>query len=346
MYIVYVNDKNGNPITQIFTARDFSGTSKLSDFGTAEFSLDPSDKENNFTTLREFNEVIITYKDWDTDEVEKFRGYLKTRRNTSKGTLVHCRTYEHLLERKKTNVDGNVTNQLKIIIQSLLDQVNGRYNSGITLDCNVTDTYNLKYTKWESILSILKRITSTYEFTMIGKVLVIAPSVWVDRSTWWDIVEYIRDINAPWYRTILDYEISRDADNIANAIQSKETFFVSNSDSINVYGRIEETITIWDGVDTDSQLVKRSEWLTKVSVTPTIWVYDNIWLWDIVKVKIDNGTEISRVTWVLKVYEKSRNSGSYEVSNIKLSSTKPFTLDILDVIRENLRRVERIELKT
>lgn len=241
------------------------------------------------------------------------------------------------------------TQALNTRLQAIMDEINGRYDTGITLSCSVTDSVQLAYNKGESVLSILKKLTAKYDFTIIDKVLYVGEFVGIDRTvSGANYFEFKRDYLEPNDRNVVDFAVIRNADERANAIQGKTAVFQEDAPSIAEYGRIEDTLTNSDrneAVEIAEQLQTRKDGLIKVTIEPSVQDFAFADVGDILDVSLDAGNELGRYSDIAKVYEKRIEFGELVKIRVKLSETKPYTEDLLEVIRSTIGRVERLELQ-
>ena len=350
MNIIYIYDKTWtNNIAQIFDAQNIVANKKLNDFWYAEFSIPSSHPSNTFEIMRQFNEVRIAQNKWNWEQ-EIFHWYLKVSKAWWTKTEVQCRTFEHLLERKKADANVTVTQPLNTTIQNFLNSVNARYDSWLTLNCNITTSVALSYVKGESFLQVLKKLTDKYEFTCKWKVLYVSENVWIDRSIP-DTSEYFqfkRDILEPQDRNVIDFSVTRDADDIANAIQWKSSWFVTDATSISTYWRIEDTLSNSDqneAVQIAAQLEKRKTVTPKIELQPKIRNFSFAEVWDTVALYLNAWNELWQSYWTAKIYELNLRVWNLDNIDVRLSETQPYAQWILEFIRQTAKRVERLELQ-
>lgn len=349
MNIIYIYNKDwSTQLWQIFDANDIVVNKKISDFWYAEFSINSNSIYNTIEVLREFNEVKIWQNNWDW-EFEIFHWYLKLTKAWGMKTEVICRTFEHLLDRKKVETSGSWINTVNLLFQWILDQINSRYDTLFTLSCDVTENVSVSYSKWESMLQILKKVTDKYEFSFRGKVLFVAEAIWRDLTIpGSSYFQFKRDYNEPGDRNVIDFSVTRDADNIANAIQWRSSGFITDATSIGIYWRIEDTLSNSDqdeATQIAQQIQKRKESTKKIELQPNIFDFFFAEVWDIVALYLDAWNELWRTFWSAKIYEKTLRVWGLNSIDISLSQTKAYAQWILDTIRETAKRVERLELQ-
>lgn len=346
MVVIYVYDKDWNALTQIFNARDVEIALKLSDFGEATFVINADHPANTFDILQEFNQIKIA-RVIDGEEKIYFDGYLQLVEARYDETEVQCRTREHYLDRRQTAVSFGLTQDISISLQTLIDEINGLYDTGITLDCRTNQSLWLNYRKWESVYGILKKLSESLEFTIIDKVLIVDDQIGDDRSSWQDFVQLKLSKDEPDDRNVKNFSITRDANDIANAIQGKSSVYTVDAPSVAKFGRIDETITNNDTSETQAildavQTKKESQPI--IDVKPDIKDFMFASLWDTVAIDLNAWNPLGIAVGTARIYEKSIKISWLDDIDIKLTETKNNKESILDVIRSQQKRIARLEL--
>lgn len=333
---------------QIFNAFDVSCTIKLNDFWECEFSILANNEANTLDILQEFNDVTIAQK---VDKTEKniWRWYIRIIKASWTKTEVECRTYEHLLERRKIATWQTYTQPLNSLLQWLLDDINTTYDTWITLDCSVTTNTYLVVQTWESFLSVLKNLTNTYEFKIVEKVLKVDTSVGTDRTVSWpDFFQFKREYNEPWDRNVKDFEVVRNADDLSNAIMWKSNNFSSDATSISKYWRVEDVITNSDwneSAEIADQLAERKNWTKKIELEPNVDNFFFAEVGDKVSILLNAWNAVWQSSGEAKIFEKVVDFKDVPEVWVKLSETKAYSQWLIETIRDTAKRVERLELQ-
>lgn len=348
MIVVYLYDKDWNALTQLFDVFDCEVTLKLNNYSEASFSIS-SDSSIDLTDIQEFNEVkICEESEWSAQTV--FHWIVKAYKLGRDTIDVYCRSFEWLLARKKTATTTTYSDTVNNVADTLLDEINARDDTGITLDCWVTDSITIDVTKGQSLFSILENIASKwYEFVIRDKVLYVKESIGIDRSVAWDnYFQLKKDYLDTSDRNISDVSLKSDSDNLANAIMGKTAWFSTDATSITKYGRIEDIITTADWWESDmitSELARRKDWVlefdVEVVVTDTFFAR----IWDTLACYIDRWNWLLYYDDTVKLVEKRVKYGKIKNIAIKVATKNLTIQDLISRIQSNAKRIERLELQ-
>ena len=342
MFVIYIKDKDWNNLTQIFEARKIEVKLKLNDISSASFELSNLDKNNKYEYLKEFNLVYI-YKLEDNEEkliLEWTIRSVEADLNKSK-ILVNDKLF--LLKNKILYSDTTYTDKtVDYILLDLLDNINSRYETNITLDCWITDTITKTYKTWKTILDILKDIAlNWYEFEIKDNILTFKETIWEDKSVWENFVEFTYDINSLDSRTIDNAKSEYDSDNLANAIIVNWSWNVINQTSIDNFWRTEKYFISWDKAEIISE---RKDSIKELELTPISNDLFQVNLWDVIKVYINAWNDIMFYDWNLKVIEKQFSSWDLDRIKIRLSKWKVKTLNLIETIQDLKNRTKNLEI--
>lgn len=332
--ILYLYNKDREPITQIFKVAKFEWNRRLNDIDEATITMNTQNKSITPINFQEFNKVkihddkdnfvwwwIINWPSWNKNEVNiELLGFL------------------HLLERKCLYQDYVFTNEtVDDILNTVITNINNRwswYEPQIELDCWITDTLSKEYDKGKTFLSLLKDLAlEWYEFDFDGKTLKFKDNIWDDKTTWSNYLKLRYNIKDTRSNNINNYKIEKTAKNIENAILSKSAWdFYSDEDieSMSKFGRIEgQVFSYWDIQKTTEQaLQERKNSITELEVTPSEQVEVNIG--DVVDVYIDWWNDIHQISTTMKVKSKEFQYWNLNKEIIKLETNKQKTQNLLE----------------
>lgn len=242
---------------------------------------------------------------------------------------------------------------LNTLLQNILDEINTREDTWVTLSCDITETVNKEYKKWETVFDILDDLANNkYEYEIIDDVLVFASTIGKDRTT--DVngfVEFQRDRNNPWSRNIADARMKSDKKEIATAGIGKSgnnyTTY-EDTDGIDKFWRIERAITTsWDEDTSIEWYVTERAWsIREYTVEPETQDFFVADIGDQVKVFIDNGNEKMFFDWSMTVVGKTIESWDLEKVKIKLSTSKVKVKDFFDKFNNLQSRVQKIDISS
>lgn len=342
MYNVYIYDKNWNILTQIPEITKLEINFKINDLSSANFDI-----ENNYVNydyFQEFNLVKINKKIWISEEKEMFFWVVRWVKTSLKWTTIYLNDKLFLLKKKKLYIDKSYTNQsIYSILSDLVTHVNSRDSWFLTLNTNITTIIPEKiYRKGESLLNIITDLAwDIYEFNFIWNTLNFLESIWIDRSSWWDIVLLEFDKDSFESRNILNIEWSYDSDNIANAVNSAEDWEIEDSISITKYWRQEEYFSSWLKADLLSQ---RKDSINELDIEPMINDFFLCNVWDIIKVQTNTWNLLLDFNWNIKVIEKRFTSWSIDKVKFKINKWKVKSLDLFETIWDLRNRIWKLEL--
>lgn len=342
MFVIYINDHYWNSLSQIFEVNNLESRLKLNDISSASFEVSNLHKENNYLNFKEFNEVNI-YKVEDNKEKIIFEWVIRSVEADLYKTKVTLNDKLYLLKNKILYIDKTYNNvSIKSVLQDILDSINSRNNTRITLESDILNQVTKNYKKWQTFFDILTDLSlDWYEFEIKNNVLRFLNSIWKNKSSGSEFVEFSYDIMFPWSRTIDTAKLEYDSDNIAWAIISKNNWEALDNISINDFWRQEKYFISWDK---NTLLSERKESIRELEITPLTYDFFVANLWDIVKVSINAWNDIMQFDTTLKVIEKDFKSWELNKVKIKLSKWKIKTLNLLETIQDLKNRTKNLEI--
>ena len=342
MFVIYINDHSWNSKSQIFEVNNLEVKQKLNDISSASFEVSNIHKENSYSNFKEFNEVLI-YKIENNKEKLIFDWVIRGVEADLNKTKIVLNDKVFLLKNKILYTDKSYSNtQIKSILIDILDVMNSRYDTRISLESDILDQVTKTYKKWQTFFDILKDLSlNWYEFEVKNNILYFASSIWEDKTSWTNFVEFSYDIQFPWSRTIDTAKLEYDSDNLSNAIISKETWNNEDTTSINSFWRLEKYFISWDK---NTLLSERKDSIRELEITPLSYDFFIANLWDTVKVQIDAWNDIMFYNWWLKVIEKEFKSWELNKVKIKLSKWNVKTLNLIETIQDLRNRTKNLEI--
>lgn len=351
MFIAYIYDINNNVIAQIDEVLDFETTRKINDVSTASFGLFHTSPYCSRAYIKEYRRVKINMV-LDNTEKTMFDGVIRWFDADLSKTTVRCESFEHYFERRLLGGDYTFTGQtIQYIIQGLLNNLNGAYNSGITLDCTITTTTTKEYKRGESFLKVLKDLAGNgYEFIVRDKVLVFRETIGIDRTAWDNFVEYRYDANEPDDRSINTVKMTSDGKELANGVLGKAWSaytYDTDAPSITEFGLLEASFsTSWDDTATaQSYLNDHKASLSEFDIEAITQDFFEADLGDVVSVYIYVGNDVMFFDWSMKVIEKSYKAGDLARVGYRLGVSTVRAKDIIEQIGELHGRLKSLELK-
>lgn len=351
MYIAYIYDLSNNIIAQVDWLINLSITTSLNDVSTASFSLYHTNEYCTRSILKKYRRVKIN-KQVGNVESTMFDGVIRWFEANLTTLSVKLESFEHLLDRRFLHMDYvSVSQTVDSVLSTILDDINTLYDTGITLDCGITDLTSKEYKDWESFLKVLQDLASNgYEWIIEDKVLKFKSTVGVDLSTGDDFVEYRYNINEPEDRTIDDIKMVDDGKNFANGVIGKSwASFTEESDSASILENwlIEDSFSVSgdDATATASYLEDRKYWFAEYEVDGISKDFFEANLGDLVKVYIFVGNDLMYFNGTMKVIWKTFSAGDLEKIQFKLWKTKVKTKDIIEQIMDIQKRVKTLEFQ-
>lgn len=342
MFITYINDPFWNKITQIFNISNLKITQKLNDISSASFELPTSDINSSYNNFKEFNKISI-FKLENNEEKLLFSWVVRNVDPTLERVKIELNNDLFLLRKKKLYTDKNYINiSIKNILTEILDEINTRKETWITLNCDVDELVSRTYKDWKKFLDILKDLSNNwYEFDLINNKLTFKQTIWIDKTSWSEFVEFLFDKDNMDSNTIISAKNWYNADNISNAVSVKDGWDSENILSIDTFWRIEEHFTSWDK---DVILEERKDSIRELEITPSANNFFIANIWDLVKVYINSWSDLLYYDWNLKIIEKEFTSWDLNLVKIKLSTWKIKSLNILEKISEMDSKINNLEL--
>ena len=350
MYIAYIYDWD-NIIAQVDTILDFQVEQKLNDTHTASFTVHHTNPYCKKEYLEKYRRVKIK-KLINWEEKTFFDWIIRGFRMDLKKVEVKLASFGYLVYRRLIHQDYNFDNKsIDNILSTILNDINSIYDTWISLDCWITTTTTKKYTTWQNFLYILKDLAKTwnYEFIIENKVLKFKPTIWQDRTTWINYVEYRYNYEDPEDRTIDRIQIDDDWNELTNWVLAKDwtnTINKEDTNSKNTYWLIEHyAIWSWD-LDTIAQeyLDLHKQWLKEYNLTASSNDFFEVNIWDLVKVYLNTWNDMLYYNWPMKIVRKRFKAGDLDKIEISLSVNKEKLKDFLEDFKNLKDRVQNLEI--
>lgn len=350
MIIAYIYDRTGTvTLWQIQSVLEFSCTIKLNDISTADLSIANEAIPDIANKLKENNRISV-YRQIGTQEKLLIEGYIRGFEASLIKTTIKIEDKLSIFDDKLFYADVNYNGTVKGLLQSMIDGVNSREDTGITLNCDITDAIQKTFGKGEIIGNAIKDIRQNkYEYRVVNNVLQFTNMIGIDRSVSGNnYVEFNRDYLNPNSRTIRDAKVVWDIKQMSNCAIGKNGNAIEqyeDPDSILEFGRIERPFTS-NGSVTDSVkwfVEERKDSVREYDISP---LSNDFWLCDIgdlVKVYMNTGNDLMYYNGSMKVTEKSFKAWEVDTVTIKLSKWKVKTKNLADELKEIKTRVSKIE---
>lgn len=342
MFITYINDSFWNKITQIFNISNLRITKKLNNISTASFELPTTDINSNYNNLKEFNKISIFILD-NNEEKLLFSWIIRSVESDLEKIKIELNDDLFLLKKKILYTNKNYSNiSIKNILTEILWEINTRKETWIMLNCNIEELISIEYKEWKKFLDILKDLSNNwYEFNLINNILTFKETIWENRTSWAEFVEFLFDKDNIESSTIIAAKNWYDADNISNAVKVRDSWEKEDITSIDSFWRIEEYFTSWNK---DTTLNERKYSIRELDITPSGNNFFIANIWDLVKVYINSWSDLLYYDWNLKVIEKEFISWDLNLVKIKLSTWNIKSLNILEKISEMDSKINNLEL--
>lgn len=236
------------------------------------------------------------------------------------------------------------------MIEHTLNEVNTRYDTGITLDCDVVDTTTKKFEKGISMLDVLEELAKNwYEFRIIDKVLIFKQSIGIDRTTGNGMVQYKYDVFSPDERTIDGIKMQIDGKDLTNGALSKvkeNSQYIDDDTSIEEFGLLETAFSKSGDENTTAQsyINEHKDTLFEIDVDVVSKDFFEWDLWDMVKVDIVSWNDLLFYDGTMKILEKSYTGGDLPSIEIKVWKVVVPNKDIFDQVSTLKRRVQFLEI--
>jgi len=350
MFIAYIYDLDNNVFAQVEDILDLNIQDKINDISKASFGLYQSNPYCTRTYLKEYRRVkICLNENWE--EKTMFDGVIRWFDADLDKTSIKLESYDHLFERRLLHVDYNYTDQsVDTILQDILDDINILYETNIILDCGISTLTSKSYKKAENFLKVLKDLAwNWYEFIIEDLVLKFKETIWIDRTTGAEFVEYRYDINDPDDRSIDQVKMANDWKELANGVIWKSWSDYTEDDdatSITEFWLVESSFTTsWDDTtSTASFLLDHKESLSEFDVWAVTNDFFEAFLWDLVKVYIFVWNDIMFFDWPMKIIEKQYIWWDLPKIKYTLSKTKIQSKGILEQVVDIQERLKTLEL--
>lgn len=352
MITIEIYDKDHNKLDEVYKPLELDLSVKLNDYGECTFRIDADNPALTLANFKLFNHVKVVESAWWVDKTY-FYGYMKTIKFWLYQTVVHCRTLEHKLERRKVRADNlYISNTLTALMTSIFNEINSYHSLGLTLDCTSTSLITLEVKKWQSFLQTLKDIAKKgFQFKVTNdRKLLVADSIGIDRSVPWDDYVELTWEDQALGRNIKDTNKILEADDLANGVMGKDNAEVTDATSITTYWLIEDIVTS-SGTGANEletmtqQLADKKDGTPVYEIDPDVDDFFFADLGDQIKVVVDTGNETYKYEGAMIATEKRIRFDGINQITIKLSTNGvKLSKDLVSVLQSLNERITRQEL--
>ena len=351
MYIAYIYDTTNTVIAQIEEILDFETKHKINGISTGSFWLFHTNPYCKRDILKKYRRVRVNMIVWNT-ESNLFDGVIRWFDADIDKATVQLSSFEHYFERRILHQDYTYTGiQINTILADILDDINTRYETNITLASEVTTTTSKTYKNWETFLKVLQDLAGNwFEFIIKDMVLIFKETIWIDRTSWENFVEYRYDVNEPEDRSIDQINMKEDGKEFSNGVIWKSWATYTELDdptSITEFWLIETSFTNSgdDANATQTYLDEHKDAMSEFDIDAISRDFFEADLWDMVKVYVYVGNDLMFFDGEMKVIEKSYTSWDLPKITFWLSNTVVKSKDVLEQIVDIQNRVKGLELK-
>jgi len=343
--IIYISDQHTTSLTQLFDITNVECSQQLNGIDTASFRISANHQANKATILRPYHHCRITALQDDGTEKVYIDGLIDSIDASLSTTTVYVKSYEFLLEKMIVTANTTYSNQpINTILNTLRSSLQQRHDRWITLACTIPDQIDLSVSEWSSFSSVLQELVKLwYQYRIQDKVLTIASSVGIDQSSGIDCVLLKRDINDPQDRNINEATIRYDGGNLINAPYAKSTGFLTSAESIDFHWRVEQVVTS-DGSDNQALQDTLSKYAYPqqiITVDPRISDFFFANIGDCIALVLDAWNELMYYQGAVYVLQKTIDTRWVVKVTVSTTTTKP--LSFLETIRDNQKRLQKLE---
>lgn len=350
MIIAYVYDRTWSIVMgQIQTVLGFSCTIKLNDVSTADLTIANNDIPDVANNIKENNRIKV-YRQYGTVEKLLIEWYIRWFEASLTQTTIKIEDKLSIFDDKLFYSDVNYNGTIKWLLQNIVDTINSREDTGISLDCDVLDTFSKTYGKWEIIGNAIKDIRQNkYEYRILNNVFSFKNAIGIDRSvSGSDYLEFNFDYLNPNSRTIRDAKVVGDIKSMANAAIGKNGNTIEqyeDATSIAEFWRIERPFTSNGSVGDSVRgfVDERKDSIREYDISPMSNDFFICDIWDVVQVYINSGNDLMFYSGTMKVIEKTFKAGELDTITIKLAKGKVKTKNLADELKDIKTRVSKIE---
>lgn len=351
MYKIYIYDLTNTVIAQIDEVLDVEVSKKINDVSTASFGVYHTNEFCKRDILKEYRRCKINLQDWNIEKT-LFDGVIRGIEANLDATSIKCESFEHYFDRRiLQNTYTYTWATIDAILTAILNDINTIYNTNITLDCWITTTTSKTYNKGETFLKVLKDLAGLwYEFIVDNMVLKFKQTIWIDRTSGENFVEYRYDINEPDFRSIDSIKMTTDWKEFANGVLWKSGTnytYLNDATSISEFWLIQTTLTnSWDqATETQTYLDDHKISISEFDVWAITQNFFEADLGDLVAVYVFVWNDILFFDWSMKVVQKSYKWWDLQDIKFILSKGTMTSKNIIDRIAEIGQRVKTLELK-
>jgi hypothetical protein len=350
MIIAYVYDRQWNDLGQLHTILWFSCRKILNDVSTGDLIIDNKQILDSITILKENNRISVHKVTWNVEK-PLIEWYIRGFEASLTTTTIKIDDRFSILEDKLFYGIFNRNWMVKDMLTTMLTQVNWREDTGLTVDCDITDTFIKTFENGEIVwVAIRDARQNKYEFRMEWDKLVFKNAVWIDRSVWWpDYLEFVRDYLDPNNRSIQDAKLTSDIKQMANCAIGRDANTNTQYEdltSINERWRIERPITNSWSVDQSAEAFvnERKDGMREYNIDPILTDFFACDVGDTVRVFINTWNPIMFFEWSMKILEKVFKAWEVDTISLKVSSSNVKMSTLAERFRELNARITRLEL--
>ena len=322
MIIAYLYNKNDEKTAQIFDLNSFTLKQSINSISKASFVLFKWNRYCKKSYLKPFTKIKIKKLESNIEK-EIFSWYITEINATFDKIVVSISSEEIILENRINLVKIRSNTTIKIALRTVIYEINQRTWDNFILKCDVDDSVFLDIRSWEDLYWIIKELAwNKYRFALKWKEIHFTNLIWKDRTGDNDYFEYYYSNKEISNRNLKDLNLITDFSWISNSYYlfsgwyyiKKEVEWDVLLEKSDTYSDIDYNI-----LDNKFEIVKNAS--KSYNIIPLTDDFFEVWLWDLIKVKIDSGNDFLFIDEIMEISEKNispnwENSFSITSGNI------------------------------
>ena len=323
--IIKIFDITGNPLTQITESSDIKITNKLNDIWFASFTLALSDPNAKYEYLQEFFRVDFYKQIWN-EEIFYWTWYIQWIEADFNIAKIKCKSFNWIWSQIVLDQDYNfIDKSFDFILETMLTDINNRWDTWITLDCWITNTISKSYDKWDTFYKTIRDLSlSWYEFKTTNEKLIFKTTIWEDKSS---SVQFKFDYQDLSTRNIVSSKSKYNSDTISTAVlwrDNTDYFYKKDDARIWIFGLREKSFVIkWDwNQASQSELDESKHSIREIEIIPESQDYLLAGIWDMINVQITTESDLMSFIWDMKIVEQNYEEWDLTQNKFKIAKTK------------------------
>lgn len=352
MITVIVKDKNGDNLTEINNISNAEIRQAINTETISNFIIDSKNNVALFETFKESNR----FEFWEGPNLlhEGFYDGIETNPDTITVLISNV----SLFRKKKVLEDKNYSAGTLIcdILQEILDEINGRDDTGYVLECSTTQTIGevVDYALGTDYVEILEDLAkSGFEFKIEQGKIFFQETIGIDRTQDNDdYFEFYYNQKSPEGNNVQNIDTNLPS-NVFNSITAKKSgssssVTVIDQDSIDEFGRLEDVISVNGDLTkaAEEELAKTKDPTKDITIIPLLENILSVGVADLCRAELISVNDLINYNGDVKILEKNITFGESTTYQLNISSTGNKVLNFIQTFSKMQKNINKLLIQS